>query len=724
MPSVASASQREASHNKMSHMNNVSAQPSHSFKQYAARGLATLVLLLGGSELLALSNSALKPSKVHGETAAHIVKQLENAHYAGHTVNDALSAQLLERYLDKLDPSRLYFLQEDIDRFQKYRSKLDNQLRRGNVSAGFQIYEVYQERIAARQDWILSQLESLIESFDYTEDDYLKLDRSEEAWPKSMAEADSLWTRQLKASALGLKLSGKTEEEILERLSKRFKNQKNRLSQNTAEDVFSGYMNALGSLYDPHTDYFSPRSSENFQINMSLKLEGIGAVLQVDDEYTKVVRVVPGGPAAKQGQLKASDRIVGVAQGKRGEMLDVIGWRLDDVVDKIRGPKGSIVRLQVIPASAKDDHSHREITIVRNEVKLEEQSAQKHVLDLERNGKAYKVGVISIPTFYLDFEALRRRDKDFRSTTKDVKRLLDELQAEGVSGIVIDLRNNGGGSLVEANGVTSLFIEAGATVQVKHSNSRIQAEGKRRRSPYYTGPLVVLQNRLSASASEIFAGAIQDYKRGLIIGTQSFGKGTVQSVNPLNHGQLKLTESKFYRISGDSTQNRGVIPDVTYPAYYDKEKVGESSLDNAMAWDRIQPVKHAHYYPLLKASKRLQKLHDERVRSNPDFVYLREQIAYKEELANIEYLSLNEQLRERERKRDENTRLAMLNKLRAAKGENTFANFEEAEAFQEEEAADLSPDKEADAFMIEAGEILVDALALFQNPRIARRSLQ
>jgi carboxyl-terminal processing protease len=509
-------------------------------------------------------------------------------------------------------------------------------------------------------------------------------------------------------------------------LQKRYRNQLNRVKQYSSDDVFQIYMNALTGLYDPHTNYFSPRTSENFNINMSLKLEGIGAVLQPEDEYTKVARLVPAGPADKQGELKPSDRIVGVGEGKTGEIQDVVGWRLDDVVDLIRGPKDSVVRLEVIPAAAKSEAEHKIIAIVRNEVTLEEQSAQKRVLDLTQNGRKVKVGVITIPAFYIDFDAMRRGDPNFKSTTRDVKRLLSELMAEDVQGIIIDLRDNGGGSLQEVNELIGLFIDSGPTVQIRHSSARVYREGKPRSGPYYDGPLVVMINRLSASASEIFAGAIQDYQRGLIVGDQSFGKGTVQSLVPLDYGELKLTESKFYRISGDSTQNRGVVPDVLFPALYDDKEVGESSLDKALPWDQIAPVPHRVYFDIRAALPNLIEQHVSRVRRDPDFVYLQAQLALAEEARKHHRLSLNEAVRKREVAEQKAQRLELENKRRTAKGEKPLAKLDEPAADDGSDdvpAADADDKKKdkPDPLLTEAGHVLIDALPVYQKPSFAER---
>ncbi|MDB6059913.1 MAG: peptidase, partial [Verrucomicrobiaceae bacterium] len=545
-----------------------------------------LSLLFAASFVLAKTESKPGPltwDPVLGKTAEEIVDKLESRHYQKQLLDDTLSAQLLDAYLKSLDPTRIFLLQSDIDSFARYRTTLDDTLHKGDIEPGYVIFRRFQDHITQRLDKTLATLPATIAAMDFSKDESLDLNRDKNpSWPKTQAEADELWRLHLKNTVLGLRLAGKKPDDIVKLLEKRYRNQLNRTRQYTSDDVFQSYMNALASLYDPHTNYFSPRTSENFNINMSLKLEGIGAVLQADDEYTKIMRLIPAGPADKQGELKAADRIIGVGEGKTGEIQDVVGWRLDDVVDLIRGSKGSTVRIEVLPASAKSDGERKTISIVRNEVTLEEQSAKKRVLSFNQNGRNVKIGVIDIPEFYVDFDAKQRGDSEFKSTTRDVQKLLSELMAEDVNGVIIDLRENGGGSLDEANSLIGLFIDSGPVVQIRPASSRAYIRGKPRSGPYYDGPLAVMTNRLSASASEIFAGAIQDYQRGLIIGDQTFGKGTVQQLMELQHGALKLTESKFYRISGDSTQNRGVLPDVAFPSLYDPKEVGESSLDKAM----------------------------------------------------------------------------------------------------------------------------------------------
>jgi carboxyl-terminal processing protease len=654
------------------------------------------------------------------QTAAELVEQLEDRHYSKRRYDDELASEHLDNFIDSLDGGRMFFTAADIADFEVYRTKIDDDLRAGRLDAGLEIFNRYHERLLARLRDLLDTLPERVAALDFTLDERYELDAESRPWAADAAELDERWRLQLKNQVLNLRLADKPEDEIIETLSRRYRNQLGRVEQYNGQDAFQIFANALTELYDPHTNYFSPRRSENFNISMRLSLEGIGAVLSSQDEYTRVARIVPAGPAAKQGRLQPSDRIVAVAQGDDGEYEDVIGWRLDEVVELIRGPKGSTVRLQVLPAKAGADAEREEIRIVRNEVKLEEQSAQKRIIEVPR-GEAgegtVRVGVIDIPTFYIDFEAMRRGDEEYKSTTRDVRRLLEELEEERVDGLIIDLRNNGGGSLQEANELTGLFIEYGPTVQIRHSSRRVWRDGKRLRSSYYDGPLLVMINRLSASASEIFAGAIQDYKRGLVVGDRSYGKGTVQTMVPLTEGQLKITESKFYRISGDSTQHRGVVPDITFPSLYDPEDIGESSLEHALSWDQINPVRHRRYGDLDPLIPELSALFQERSASDPDFNFLVDRVALADENDDIQVVSLNEETRRAEREAREARALAIENKRRQALGEEPLASFddeaEDDEAGADDAAADGEEEEdEADVLLSEAGNILVDALLM------------
>ena len=712
------------------------------------RGTAALRLLWSLALLVACAalpaQALIDYTREQSITARELLEQLEKRHYSKLEYGDEMASAHFDNFLERLDGGRMFFTADDIAALQPLRENMSGELRRGNLDAGFTVFNRFHERMLARLRQVVETLPATVAAMDFNRDESYLLDDEGRPWAASAAALDERWRKHLKNQVLGLRLADKPDDEIVPTLLRRYRNQLHRVEQYNAQDAFQLYANALTELYDPHTNYLSPRRSENFNINMRLSLEGIGAVLQTEDEYTRVARLVHAGPADKQGELRPSDRIVAVGQGEDGPLQDVVGWRLDEVVDLIRGPKGTTVRLQVLPAKAGSDAERRTIRIVRNKVRLEEQSAHKRILELPReDGETVKLGVIDIPAFYIDFEAMRRGDDDYKSTTRDVRRLLGELEAEGVAGVVIDLRNNGGGSLQEANELTGLFIEYGPTVQIRHSSRRVWRDGKRMRSSYYDGPLLVLINRLSASASEIFAGAIQDYDRGLVVGDRSYGKGTVQTMVPLTEGQLKVTESKFYRISGDSTQHRGVVPDIELPSLYDPDEIGESSLEHALDWDQINPVRHRRYGNGDALVPQLTAIFRQRADDNPEFRYLQEQLALVEENRALREVSLNEAERRAQRAARDARRLAIENQRRRALGMEPVASLAALEAEQasandgaetvaeaapaggaaEQELASRDDDavidaaslREEDVLLAEAGNILLDAMLLAQE---------
>ncbi|VXB76977.1 carboxy terminal-processing peptidase [Pseudomonas sp. 8O] len=689
------------------------------------RSLAStaLALVLGFSALplaakttTATSWDYLQPDREQVIASLNVVELLRRHHYNKPPLNDERSIQIYDNYLKLLDPSRSYFTAADIAEFNQWRSKFDDLLKSGDLEPGFTIYRRHLTRMEERLNYALTELGKGVDKIDFTADEQLQVDREKAPWAKDSAELDELWRKRVKDEVLRLKIAGKETKDIQELLSKRYKNQLARLKQTRGEDVFQAYINAFATTYDPHTTYLSPDNAENFDINMSLSLEGIGAVLQSDNEHVKVVRLVPAGPAEKSKQIAPADKIVGVAQGN-DEMVDVIGWRLDEVVKLIRGPKGSTVRLEVIPASnPPSDQTSKVVTITREAVKLEEQAAKKKILELKHAGRDYKLGVIELPAFYLDFKAFRAGDPNYKSTTRDVKRLLDELQAEKVDGVVIDLRNNGGGSLQEATELTSLFIEQGPTVLVRNADGRVDVLADENKGVYYSGPLAVLVNRLSASASEIFAGAMQDYHRALILGGQTFGKGTVQTIQPLNHGELKLTLAKFYRVSGQSTQHQGVIPDITYPDVMDTKDIGESALPAALPWDSIRPAITPELDPIKPFLTELKARHDLRTAKDPDFVFTRDRLTLAKKLMAETTVSLNEQTRRARQAEVEAKQLALENNRRQAKGEEPLKELEK----EDEDALPVADEKstpEDDAYLAESGRILLDYLGL--NPSLA-----
>ncbi|UVK97191.1 carboxy terminal-processing peptidase [Pseudomonas sp. B21-048] len=686
---------------------------------------STALALVIGLGLLPMSSNSfaanswdkLQPDRDEVIASLNVVELLKRHHYSKPPLDDARSVIIYDSYLKLLDPSRSYFMASDIAEFDKWKTQFDDFLKSGDLNAGFTIYKRYLDRVKARLDFALAELNKGVDKIDFTTKETLLVDRKDASWLKTTAELDDLWRKRVKDEVLRMKISGKEPKQIQEILTKRYKNQLTRLDQTRAEDIFQAYINTFAMSYDPHTNYLSPDNAENFDINMSLSLEGIGAVLQSDNDQVKVVRLVPAGPADKTKQVAPADKIIGVAQGNK-EMVDVVGWRLDEVVKLIRGPKGTVVRLEVIPASnAPNDQTTKIVPITREAVKLEDQAVKKSVLNLKQDGKDYKLGVIEIPAFYLDFKAFRAGDPDYKSTTRDVKKLLTELQKDKVDGVVIDLRNNGGGSLQEATELTSLFIDKGPTVLVRNADGRVDVLEDENPGAFYKGPMALLVNRLSASASEIFAGAMQDYHRALIIGGQTFGKGTVQTIQPLNHGELKLTLAKFYRVSGQSTQHQGVLPDIDYPSIIDTKEIGESALPEAMPWDTIRAAIKPALDPFKPYITQLQSEHDVRTAKDAEFVFIRDKLALAQKLMSEKTVSLNEVDRRAQHADIEAKQLAMENIRRKAKGEEPLKELKK----EDEDAIAAEPDKtkpEDDAYLSETGRILLDYLKL--NTAVAK----
>ncbi|MGX1184716.1 carboxyl-terminal processing protease [Pseudomonas sp. F-14 TE3623] len=686
---------------------------------------STALALVIGLGLLPMSSNSfaanswdkLQPDRDEVIASLNVVELLKRHHYSKPPLDDARSVIIYDSYIKLLDPSRSYFMASDIAEFDKWKTQFDDFLKSGDLNAGFTIYKRYLDRVKARLDFALAELNKGVDKIDFTAKETLLVDRKDAPWLKTNAELDDLWRKRVKDEVLRMKISGKESKQIQETLTKRYKNQLARLDQTRAEDIFQAYINTFAMSYDPHTNYLSPDNAENFDINMSLSLEGIGAVLQSDNDQVKVVRLVPAGPADKTKQVAPADKIIGVAQGNK-EMVDVVGWRLDEVVKLIRGPKGTVVRLEVIPASnAPNDQTTKIVPITREAVKLEDQAVKKSVLNLKQDGKDYKLGIIEIPAFYLDFKAFRAGDPDYKSTTRDVKKLLTELQKDKVDGVVIDLRNNGGGSLQEATELTSLFIDKGPTVLVRNADGRVDVLEDENPGAFYKGPMALLVNRLSASASEIFAGAMQDYHRALIIGGQTFGKGTVQTIQPLNHGELKLTLAKFYRVSGQSTQHQGVLPDIDYPSIIDTKEIGESALPEAMPWDTIRAAIKPALDPFKPYITQLKSEHDVRTAKDAEFVFIRDKLALAQKLMSEKTVSLNEIDRRAQHADIEAKQLAMENIRRKAKGEEPLKELKK----EDEDAIAAEQDKtkpEDDAYLSETGRILLDYLKL--NTAVAK----
>lgn len=656
--------------------------------------------ILASSQLQALTE--LTPPEQYKKVSQQLVEILEGVHYNKTSINDDISTLAFDEFINSLDPTKSFFLAADIKNLSQYRLKFDDAIKNGDSTIAYTIYNLYQKRVDTRLNKIINQLPELVGSFDYSKDEYFNADPDDAVWQENNKQLDELWRKRIKHRTLTLRLDKRSEDEIITSLTKRYKNQLKQLDQTDNVDVYQTFANSLASALDPHTSYFAPRASESFNINMRLSLEGIGAVLQQEDDYTQVVRIVPAGPADKQGELSPNDKIVAVGQ-ETGEMVDVVGMRLDDVVGMIRGERDSKVRLEIIPAKG-DGQTHKTITIVREKVKLEDQSAKKEVVTIDRQGQEFKIGVIKLPTFYSDFAALQAGDADYKSSTRDTKKLIDELKEEGIHALILDLRNNGGGSLQEANALMGLFIPSGPVVQIKDAVGRVSTLGDRDKGLAYSGPMAVLINRMSASASEIVAGAIQDYGRGLVLGGQSFGKGTVQVLQNVDKGQVKITQAKFYRVSGESTQHKGVMPDIEFPSFLNKEVVGESALDNPLPWDKIHETRYPVYWNIPEFVPELDLRHKDRLERNPDFIALADQIAQiKKQEDRFKAITLNEKKRIQQIDENKKIELDRENTRRKALGLETIASLDDIE------------ENETDIYSEEAAEILLDFIGINQR---------
>ena len=624
---------------------------------------------------LADTEAELQPDPRHEDIGELVTNFIQKSHYRHVTVDDDLSSRVLDRYLEALDGNRMYFLASDIEYFERYRYALDDVVKGKPLDPVFEMFKVYRTRLRDRLNFALEQLET---EPDFAVEEEYQFDRSEAPWIETTAELDEVWRKRVKSDVLRLTLAEQPWEESQEVLSKRYKRVLKRMDQVNSDDVFETFMNAFAHTLDPHSSYLSPRNSEEYRIQMSLSYFGIGASLQTEDDYVQIISIIPGGPAAIDGKLKPNDRITAVGQGEDGEMVDVVGWRLDDVVELIRGPANTAVRLQIIPAGGLPGSSEKLITLIRDQVKLEEQAAKSDIVTVPRDGREWRIGVIEVPSFYRDYRALSNGDKNYTSTTKDVRRLIADLEDQGIDGLVIDLRDNGGGHLTEATALTGLFIDNGPVVQLRNSNRRIS----RLDDPdpvarvAYNGPLAVLVNRFSASASEIFAAAIQDYERGVILGQRTFGKGTVQNLYSLDqylkpegdkgYGQLTLTIGKYYRVTGESTQHRGVDPDIPLPSPIDAEAIGESVRDSALPWDTIQTTRFRAGEPLDTTISSLTAWHAERSEEDPNYRYLMDGIREVEEARARKTISLNMDERISEREAERERALARENERRQA----------------------------------------------------------
>ena len=664
--------------------------------------LAVCSISASGATPAVYAEEELAPVARHEKIGQLVTEFIQKSHYQHASVDDELSSKVLDRYIESLDNNRMYLLASDVAEFEKYRFTLDDMVRSEPLNPVFEMFEVYRTRVRQRLEFALSMLES---EPDFSVDEEYIFDREKLPWLETPEQLDELWRKRVKNDALSLALAEKTWEETQEVLEKRYSRFTKRMDQVKSDDVFETFMNAFAHTLDPHSSYLSPRNSEEYRIQMSLSYFGIGASLQIEDDYVMVINIIPGGPAAIDGVLQPKDRITAVAQGEDGELVDVIGWRLDDVVQLIRGEANTVVRLQIMPAGELPGAEEKILSLTRNQVKLEEQAAKSEVITVPRDGRGWKIGVIEVPSFYRDYRALSTGDKDYTSTTKDVKRLIGELEDQGIDGLIIDLRDNGGGHLTEATALSGLFIDNGPVVQLRNSNGRISRLDDPDPVPRvaYTGPLAVLVNRYSASASEIFAAAIQDYARGVIVGQQTFGKGTVQNLYSLDQyvrrpddeglGQLTLTIGKYYRVTGESTQHRGVDPDIALPSHIDATVVGESVRESALPWDTIRTTKFRPGAPLDSTISSLSASHNQRSLGDPDFLYLVEGIRDIEEVRAKKTVSLNIEKRLTEREEGMNRRLERENVRRAALQLEPIATIEELESL---DAPDVHLDQAAD----------------------------
>ena len=650
----------------------------------------------------------LYPLEIHSDISSRIVRITEGLHYERVDIDNSLSSEILDRYLDNLDGSRYYFLSSDVSSFSRFRFEIDNLSRNGDTSPAFEIFNLYQARVDDRIDYALSLLENEI---DFSTDESFVFDRDNSNWPRNIIESNELWRKRVKNDALNLTLIGETWDEIRETLSARYERIRNGAHDVTEAEIFELYINSMMRSVDPHSTYFTPRNSEEYRIQMSLSYQGIGATLQLNEDMVTISDITPGGPAFRSGLLFTQDRIIGVSQSIDDDPVDVIGWELDDVVQLIRGPRGTDVTLHILRAGSLQGAAPDVITITRDEIKLEEQAAKSSILEINNLDSVVKIGVITVPSFYQDFDARSEGDDDYTSTTRDVARLVGELQLESIDGLVIDLRNNGGGHLSEATSLTGLFIDEGPIVQIKERRGPANVLGDPSRGAIYSGPLAVLVNRYSASASEIFAGAIQDYGRGIVVGQQTYGKGTVQNMFNLDqfsrdddYGQLTLTIGKYYRITGESTQHRGVLPDITLPSAIDSSSIGESSSTAALPWDQIPGTRFRKSQDLTNVISVLRQNHNLRMLSDPDLVYFQSNVDASINNQSLSEITLNREERQDDRDGQDQDRLNRFNHWRSINGYEQVASVDL-----------ITPDTIPDFNLNETGKILADFISATDN---------
>ena len=690
------------------------------YKQKKALGLITILLLSIGVE----AKINIPASAEKQELCQEIYQKMVNEHFFNDKDLSSINAEIFNALIAQLDSQKIYFTENEISSFKRKFSQFDNpnsyqkkHLRSSlcsiDLKSKFAFINLYFNRLIEATNYQLKEVAK--RNFDYTKEEIIVIDDDQKKWQKSKFELRKVWRRLAKNDVLTSMLADKELDEATETIEKRYKNRLRRISQRNEEDVFSISMNNLTSYFDPHSSYFSPKSAEDFEMTMSLKLEGIGALLTTEDDYPTIVSVVPGGPAEKTGKINPDDKIVKISQVEdlNSTPTDVVGWRIDEVVRLIRGKAGTKVKLELIPGKTEDFSERKFVTITREEVKLEEQAAKSKIIEIKRNLQTIKIGIIDLPTFYIDFIAWQNRDPNFRSSSKDVENILRKFDDQRVDAVLIDLRGNSGGSLVEANKLTGLFISSGATLQVKESNGNIRPWGDARARQMWKKPMAVMVDRYSASASEIFAGAIQDYQRGIIIGQKTFGKGTVQKLDNLSSGQIKITESKFYRVTGAGMQSKGIHPDITLPSTWDIEEIGESSYETALPWDEIRPVRFKKFSMESSLISQLNDEHLLRVNQSPNLQYILDIRKRYEIQKNKEMISLNLANRKVEKEERQLWALDIENKRRASLDLETFSSYKAMEDFNdakeiEEDEKDSEIDIENDYLLNEGAEILSD----------------
>jgi len=675
------------------------------------RYLYILTIILATS-IYANSYNKIELSEAKKELSYEIFKKLEKEHYLRKIDKDNLNSQYFEAIFDRLDKNKNYFIANEV---QKYLIKSKtNEVRNFDIELAYDLINLYFERLIEYSEFQINLIQTV--DFDFTKDEYLDIFYEDNQWLTNFTDLKDLWRLETKNDLLVAKISDSSSSDPKVDLVKRYQNRIRRINQQKEEDIFSLAINILTNQFDPHSSYLSPRSAEDFDMNMSLKLTGIGALLGVEDDYTKIISLVPGGPAEKSGKIKPEDRIAKIKQKNSKEFVDVVGWRIDEVVDLIRGEIGTELEIEFISFESEDD-TRKLVTLKREEIKLEDRAAKSEIIEMNDN----KIGIIDLPSFYIDFDEYQKRNKEYRSSSRDIKNILKDFNNSGVDAVVLDLRNNGGGALIEANRIIGLFVSSGPTVQVKQKRGYIQPYGDTRAIQEWDKPLLVLVNRYSASASEIVAGAIQDYRRGIVVGQRTFGKGTVQSLENLSEGQIKITESKYYRVNGMSTQNKGVIPDIELPSTWDIESVGESSYPTALEWDVIRPYRHNKFKLNKSLIGEVINQFELRLSDEPNLNYLK-QVRERYDLnKNKKLITLNIEDRQTQKELRKDWLLEIENERREANGLKIFTSYKEMEDFNDDEEnfnenlIDLKNDYE----LLESTKIINDFINLSKDTMLS-----